>query len=457
MNVKKRQLGFIFIFFMLMVTSFVLRDYIANRYVSVPAKNISPIQAGTRLLVIAPHADDEALGCAGFIKKVLDRKGIVKIVIITNGDGSKESIRHIVQINKPSAREYVDLGIKRHGESLAAMQRLGISKEHILFLGYPDGGTDLLWSKHWQTDNPFFDPDTKTNRSPYNFSYSPESAYSGENEARDLKRMIETFKPTIILYPHPDDHHKDHWATYAFVKMALEQSGLAGKTKELLYLVHYEFWPAPYGKHLTSYLKPPSSLVNPAYTWMTLPLTKNEETEKQEVLMSYQSQIKKMASFLYSFARKNELFAVDDSPRLKAVQSKTFITDPRDDYLLGLIRFRGGIEQIEAVNHGDGFLFTLHIKGKIKSGYTYVLDLTFFKQNLEPEKITISIFKEKMDTFFHSGYQLKSKKITWVKNNDSISVKVPYPSNEMHQLLVSASVLKKTTVIDRTGWKVISY
>ncbi len=39
-----------------------------------------------RLLVIAPHCDDEVIGAFGLMRRTLEGKGIVKLVIVTNGD-----------------------------------------------------------------------------------------------------------------------------------------------------------------------------------------------------------------------------------------------------------------------------------------------------------------------------------------------------------------------------------
>ena len=44
------------------------------------------IKENERIIIFAPHPDDEILGCAGLIQKVLKKKGKVWIVYLTNGD-----------------------------------------------------------------------------------------------------------------------------------------------------------------------------------------------------------------------------------------------------------------------------------------------------------------------------------------------------------------------------------
>ncbi len=51
---------------------------------SLPPPQIDP---GERLLVVAPHPDDETLGAGGLIQRVLENHGQVRVVLITAGDG----------------------------------------------------------------------------------------------------------------------------------------------------------------------------------------------------------------------------------------------------------------------------------------------------------------------------------------------------------------------------------
>jgi LmbE family N-acetylglucosaminyl deacetylase len=74
---------------------------------------------GEKILILAPHEDDEALMCSGIISYALTSGADIKAVIITNGD------------HKGRKR-----GIIRMRETLEAMKYLGLKAANIIFLGY---------------------------------------------------------------------------------------------------------------------------------------------------------------------------------------------------------------------------------------------------------------------------------------------------------------------------------
>ena len=50
------------------------------------ADTATPISSLDKILVIAPHPDDEALGAGGVIQQALDRGASLKIVYLTSGE-----------------------------------------------------------------------------------------------------------------------------------------------------------------------------------------------------------------------------------------------------------------------------------------------------------------------------------------------------------------------------------
>ena len=60
---------------------------------AVPAPRTLTVTADTRLLVIAPHPDDEILGAGGLMRRVHDLGGLVHVVYLTDGDGYPEGVR----------------------------------------------------------------------------------------------------------------------------------------------------------------------------------------------------------------------------------------------------------------------------------------------------------------------------------------------------------------------------
>src|SRR5512143_3590489 len=51
------------------------------------AKKELQVPSHLRLMVFAPHPDDETLGAGGLIQRVLATGGKVRVVFVTNGDG----------------------------------------------------------------------------------------------------------------------------------------------------------------------------------------------------------------------------------------------------------------------------------------------------------------------------------------------------------------------------------
>ena len=81
-----------------------------------------------RSLVVAPHPDDEVLGCGGTIIRIR-RLGVpVAIVFLTDGEAS-----HAGRV-PPS-----ELASIRRREATEAAEVLGVPAEQLTFLGFPDG------------------------------------------------------------------------------------------------------------------------------------------------------------------------------------------------------------------------------------------------------------------------------------------------------------------------------
>lgn len=85
--------------------------------------------AGTSVLVIAPHPDDETIGCAVAIMRKVDAGATVHIVIASDGERSRRRFSY----------ERDELASIRRREALTAIERLGVPLENVTFLGLPDG------------------------------------------------------------------------------------------------------------------------------------------------------------------------------------------------------------------------------------------------------------------------------------------------------------------------------
>jgi LmbE family N-acetylglucosaminyl deacetylase len=83
-----------------------------------------------RLVIVAPHPDDEVFGAAGLVQAVLANRAEVVVIAVTDGEGSHP---HAV------ADQGIDLRRLRHVESRLALERLGLSPPVVARLGIPDG------------------------------------------------------------------------------------------------------------------------------------------------------------------------------------------------------------------------------------------------------------------------------------------------------------------------------
>jgi LmbE family N-acetylglucosaminyl deacetylase len=81
------------------------------------------------LVVVAPHPDDESLGCGGLIAAATSDGIPVRIVVVSDGAGS-----HPNSVSYPPAR----LRRLRESEALTAAAELGVSADAVAFLGLPD-------------------------------------------------------------------------------------------------------------------------------------------------------------------------------------------------------------------------------------------------------------------------------------------------------------------------------
>jgi LmbE family N-acetylglucosaminyl deacetylase len=95
---------------------------------SLPFADVMEITEG-RALVLAPHPDDESLGCGGLIAECCARGTPPVVAVLTDGAAS-----HPHSATWPPPR----LRALRQRETIAATGLLGLHPDNVVFLGYPD-------------------------------------------------------------------------------------------------------------------------------------------------------------------------------------------------------------------------------------------------------------------------------------------------------------------------------
>ena len=96
---------------------------------ALPFAGLATIAGPRPVLVLAPHPDDESLGCGGLIAQACAAGLDVRVAVLTDGVMSHPNSRAY-----PAAR----LRCVREAEAAEAVACLGLPSGRLLFLGYPD-------------------------------------------------------------------------------------------------------------------------------------------------------------------------------------------------------------------------------------------------------------------------------------------------------------------------------
>ena len=263
-----------------------------------------------RVIVFAPHPDDETIAAGGLIQQLTHAGADVHVVFLTNGDGYPEAVRKEFRTTEPTGADFVAFGRRRQHEALVAVHRLGVHRSAVHFLGFPDGGLDQLWQDHWSRSRPYVSPFTDEDSPPYSDAFDPDLDYDGQDLTAAISRLLRDVRPTVIVMPHPDDMHHDHAATAFFVTEAADRlrthNVIPHDVTILAYLVHDPLWPPT--KAETARLPPPAADRFTDTRWFDLPLTTEQQEAKAAALRAYSSQLDIMPDLLNRFLRPNELF-----------------------------------------------------------------------------------------------------------------------------------------------------
>lgn len=271
------------------------------------------------IMVIVPHQDDEVLMCAGIIQNALQNHLEVTVVMVTNGDYGS------------TGRE---TGRARLKETISGMEVLGLSAEHIIFLGYADTGMpreDSFLYRLYQEKDAGKVYQSHCSDVTYGLMEKPEfhfteygkhGLYTRENCYGDIKKVIERCHPSVIFTTSNEDIHGDHCGLFLFVKDIvgeLEKDGYAPK----LYsgIVHSKagdgIWPFRTDK-IEAMSSPPDFEESGNLRWedrisFAVPTAMLQEdrskNSKAQALSKHVTALKPDAvEFLYTFLKADEVF-----------------------------------------------------------------------------------------------------------------------------------------------------
>lgn len=149
-------------------------------------------------LVIAPHPDDESLGCGGLISLLVDAGMPARVIVMSDGCGSH-----------PNSRAYPPAVLQdlREAETAAAVAELGVCESALHFLRLPD-------------------------------TRVPGRQSSGFDAAVHVLGSVLTRcpRPETVLLPWRRDPHHDHRTTWQIVHAALSAASIAPR------VIEYPIW-----------------------------------------------------------------------------------------------------------------------------------------------------------------------------------------------------------------------
>ncbi|MBE3589817.1 MAG: PIG-L family deacetylase [Firmicutes bacterium] len=270
---------------------------------------------GGRILVLAPHPDDEVLGAGGLIQEALRRGGQVWVAVATSGESSRSAAVRTFHTTDPSPADFSRLGLLRREESREATAVLGQPPSHLVFLGYADGSLTPMWLGTWDCRHPRVSGGTHADRSLLPDGFHPFVAYCAPNVLADLARLLRAVRPDTIVMPDLADHHPDHagLAAYAWAAVLDYDASLPPGEKPPAvygYLVHYPNWPAERGLHASEGERLPDVWLGAPARLVPLTLSPEEVRTKERALLRYRTQLDVSAPFLEAFVRSEEAFVV---------------------------------------------------------------------------------------------------------------------------------------------------
>lgn len=422
---------------------------------------LAPFLPGDRVLILAPHPDDETIAACGVIQRCVQNNIPLKIVYFTNGDNNELSF--IVYEKRLVFRKkaFVYMGEVRRKEAVRAMKYLGLGEENLTFLGYPDFGTMEIFARYWDPGKPMRSMMTRVTAVPYKDSPSFGASYAGPSVTKDFKRIIEDFQPTKIFVSHPADRNRDHRALNLFLRVVLwDLEGAIEPPQVYTYLVHVVRWPMPRGFHPSLVLLPPKNLADVGFRWQELVLTDKEIWNKRTAISYYRSQISYAPSYLYTFARKDELF--DDLPDIHLFRKESPLLQWQDARIYPEMdeatEKKKEISDLSYCLKGQDLLVRLTLRHRFNKNFGIFLYLFGYQKGRDfarMPKIRISIGMRGVH-IWDKLKRLYAKDVTLAYEGRALIIKVPLVFlGEPDRILACAKTSSKDLPLDNTAWRVV--
>ena len=395
-----------------------------------------------RLLVIAPHPDDEALGLGGLLQRAKASKAQVRVLYLTNGESNEIAALFYQKRPLLLKSDFVKSGSIRQKEARDAMALIGITPEELIFLGYPDGGMLSLWLKHWGAW-----------ARPYRSLFTGRM-FKGDEVVRDMEHTLLAFQPTHIFVTAPFDLNQDHQAAYLYTEVALMnvRDGFQPVPAIQTYLVHAHRWPEP------KRFLPENDLLIPTHIewasevhWNKFPLTPAEVKKKGDVILQYKSQFSFKKNFLLAFARKNEIIA--DYPVEKVVKVSSLPEAGgvafEEDAISGDVRYKVFGDELWIGIPMSNMLDEMGMLSTYVFGYRRGFPFS------DMPKLLFKLFGNKM-VVYDGAHNLNDPKIVYRLEKDRLYLRIPLKRLKNPEFLfVSTRSAKEEMSLDFGSWRLL--
>lgn len=170
-----------------------IKDFF-ERADKLPFTDLSALVGAGGVLVVAPHPDDESLGCGGLMALCRRADRAVHVVVVTDGTGSH-----------PASRRYPHDVLRdlRELEMLTACGQLGLQPTDVTFLRLPDRAV-------------------------------PSSGEAASEAVSSIAGQARAIDASLILVTWKNDPHCDHQASFVLAQAAARHAGLR--------LLQYPVW-----------------------------------------------------------------------------------------------------------------------------------------------------------------------------------------------------------------------
>ncbi|WP_319419376.1 PIG-L deacetylase family protein [Pleurocapsa sp. FMAR1] len=179
------------------------------------------VNKNSSILIVAPHPDDETLGCGGAIALLRQLNIVVKVLVVSDGTKSH-----------PNSKTYPPPTLKklREQESLAALAVLGVAPEAVTFLGMPDGAVPSVNLN----SNEIVEIDKGIGRQ--GDKETKERGQEYQDAISLCHQYLKNTTPSIVLLPWRRDPHPDHRASWQLFTAAIKN------LINLPRLIEYPIW-----------------------------------------------------------------------------------------------------------------------------------------------------------------------------------------------------------------------